>query len=144
MKHALLLMTALLFSQLIFAQSQSIQGKIYDEKTEEGLPFANVVLLQNGIQVSGTTTDLDGNYSFTDLKPGIYDVEAIYVGYLNHKIEGIQISQSQIVPLDLEMGYPKITCCYIGYSSYIIPLIDHDDTSTSNTMDSGEISRMPF
>ncbi len=145
MKHLLLLMAALLLSQFIFAQSQSIQGKIYDEKTGETLPFANVVLIKDNIQIAGTTTDFDGIYSFTELKPGIYNVEVNYVGYSNYRIEGIQVSSSETVPLDVGMSEPaQIIGCDFGFRYYTTPLVDHDDTSTGNTMDSREISRMPF
>jgi hypothetical protein len=41
-----------------FAQTGKIQGRIYDEKNNEPLPFANIVIYGTNI---GSTSDLDGN-----------------------------------------------------------------------------------
>ncbi len=132
----------MLMSAVAFGQSQSIQGKIYDAKTKEGLPFANVVLLKDGIQKSGTTTDLDGNYSFTGFDPGTYEIMAIYVGYTDKKITGVQVSASQTVPLDIEMG-EGITMAEVEVVGYRIPLIKQDETASGNTLGEEEIKKLP-
>lgn len=79
-----------------------IQGKIFDEKTNDGLPFANVILLKEGIYMDGTTTDLEGNYIFKKIEQGKYDVEAVYVGYPNVRITGILV-EGETIPLDIAM-----------------------------------------
>ncbi len=79
-----------------------IKGKVFDEKTKEELPFADVILLQNGNQVVVTMSDFSGRYMFYGLKPGKYDVEVVYVGYPNSKITGILVEDNTI-PLDISM-----------------------------------------
>jgi len=121
-----------------------IQGRVFDEKTKEGLPFANVILLQKGIQKGGTTTDLDGNYSFAKIKPGKYDVEVVYVGYPNSKITGILVKEGTI-PLDIAMEEDEWAC----YDPIIVynptfPFFYWDKAATTGaTWNANEIKRFP-
>lgn len=39
-----------LFAARTLAQTGELQGRVYDEKTNEGIPFASVVLELNGTQ----------------------------------------------------------------------------------------------
>lgn len=48
---------------LVFSQSTgTLKGKIVDKETKEPIPFANVIIEQNGVQAGGATSDIDGNY----------------------------------------------------------------------------------
>jgi len=85
MRHSIIIIIAILIVQI--GTAQSIQGIILDEKTGEQLPFANVILIEDNIQIAGMTTSLEGEYSFDDIAPGTYDVEAVYVGYLNECVK---------------------------------------------------------
>src|SRR5690606_8641574 len=78
----------------VFAQvgQGALQGKILDSETGEPLPFANVVVLQNGNQVAGTTTDFDGQYSIKPISPGTYDLQATYVGYQTQQISNVIVN----------------------------------------------------
>lgn len=143
MRQFLVLISVLIFAQTIHAQN--ISGQITDKKTGEGLPFANVILLQDGKQIHGTTTDLDGNYHFTDIKEGIYDIEAIYVGYPNQKMTGIKIKNVDMdmdIIIEMKDEYPPLCHHPIIYTpAYIIPLIDLQNTSTGQTLHSTDIKR---
>lgn len=143
-RYIYLVLACVLMSTLAYSQSQSIQGRIYDAKTNEGLPFANVILLKDGIQKTGTTTDLDGNYSFTGFDPGLYDVEAVYVGYPNARITGVRVSASQSVPLDLKMNMEQgIDLNVVTVTAYEIPLIKQDETASGNTLGGEDIKKLP-
>jgi len=145
-RYIYLVLACMLMSTVAYTQSQSIQGRIYDAKTNEGLPFANVILLKDGIQKSGTTTDLDGNYSFTGFDPGAYDVEAVYVGYPNARITGVSVSASQSVPLDIEMNEEQgvsLEELEVVVKAYRIPLIRQDETASGNTLGGEDIKKLP-
>lgn len=60
------------------AQKGIVKGRVFDEKTNEPLPFANVSVkgTSNGVQ-----TDADGNYVLTGLNPGFIQLAASSVGY---------------------------------------------------------------
>lgn len=141
MRQFFVLILMIIFVQIIHAQT--ISGRILDEKTNEGLPFANVILLQDGKQINGTTTDLDGNYIFENVKTGTYDVEAVYVGYPNRKIEDVSIGISKI-EMDIKMVEESGHTIYCSFGgAYAIPLIDLTTPYTGQKLRSWDIKRRP-
>ncbi len=62
----------------VLAQQGSLQGRVTDAETNDGLPGANVLLVD--VQM-GTATDLDGNYVIREVPPGTYTVRFSFVGY---------------------------------------------------------------
>lgn len=80
MKHALLLLTSLIFATAASAMRQSpASGRVTDP---EGRPveFATVVLLRGGVQVTGTATDAEGAFSLK-APAGDYTLTIQYLGY---------------------------------------------------------------
>ncbi|AMR31292.1 SusC/RagA family protein [Mucilaginibacter sp. PAMC 26640] len=77
LKKFMLLFAVLFISQVIFAQTGSITGKVVDENNQS-LPGATVL-------ISGTTTagaaDINGVYRITGLKAGTYTLTASFIGY---------------------------------------------------------------
>ncbi len=78
MKRYFLLIICVLGSSIgLLAQSGIIKGRVADPINNEPVMFANVLI--EGTD-KGTTTDLDGNYKFENLEPGIYNLQVSYVG----------------------------------------------------------------
>jgi len=100
MRHSILLIIAILITQI--GAAQSIQGVVFDKKTGEPLPFANVILFEDSIQIGGVTTSLYGEYSLGGMYPGTYDVEAVYVGYFHERVSEV-IVKEDIVKVDIKM-----------------------------------------
>lgn len=65
------------------AQKVALQGNVIDGAAGEGLPGATVVLLQpkDSVQVTGASTDADGNYKLPAVKVGPYIMRISYMGY---------------------------------------------------------------
>jgi len=85
----------LIISGQILGQGMSaIQGKIYDEKSLQPVPFANVSLyaLNDSSLVSGAVSDDKGEFSIKDLKSDKYYLKISYMGYQNKMIDKIEIS----------------------------------------------------
>lgn len=81
------------------AQEGIIKGRVYNAINNEPLPFANVVIKDTKI---GTTTDIDGNYQL-QVEPGLYNVEASFLGY-NSKTEfEVQVTRSKPRFLDFPL-----------------------------------------
>ena len=79
-------------------QEGIIRGRIYNAINNEPLPFANVVIKGTTI---GTTTDDEGNYELR-VEPGLYNVEASFLGY-NSKVEyEVQVTRAR--PKFLDFG----------------------------------------
>jgi len=77
LKKYLLLGALLLIPYLVFAQTGSITGKVFDEN-KQPLPGASVSVV-GGTQ--GAATGVDGEFTIKGLKPGKYVVEAKFIGY---------------------------------------------------------------
>ncbi|MCF8304466.1 MAG: carboxypeptidase-like regulatory domain-containing protein [Bacteroidales bacterium] len=130
-------------SMLVFSQSGALQGKVLDKETGEPIPFANIILEQDGNQVAGTTSDFEGNYTIKPLEPAKYDLKATYVGYKPIMISGIVIKSDQIRFYNIEMESTAVELETYEVVDYKVPLIDKDQTSGGATVTSEEIDKMP-
>lgn len=114
--HRLLLFSALclLFSFSSFAQI--IKGKVTDSKTGEPLVGATVTLLQNGVK-KATSVNLNGSYTFKNVKAGSYTVTVNYVGYKSSKnydgtigsADEVKIINVNLQDASTEMAEVKVT-----------------------------------
>lgn len=68
---------------LIYAQDREISGVILDGSNDDPLSFANVLI--KGTQ-TGTMTDLDGNFTFTNV-PEDAVIVVSYIGYLSKEVQ---------------------------------------------------------
>ena len=88
-------------------------GIITDEESGEPLPFVNVVLEKNGVQINGATSDFDGNFFITDLEPGEYTMKSSSVGYEAYKMNFELRSETKyFYDCRMKAGFIEITYCY--------------------------------
>lgn len=99
MKSTLLIFLAFLTASLAFGQRGVITGRVFDEISNEPIPFANVALQNTDI---GASTDIDGNYRIENINPGLYNVQSSYVGYETKTVFEIEVFASQ--PTELDIG----------------------------------------
>jgi hypothetical protein len=90
----------LLITESLHGQNGKIKGRIYDITNNEPLPFANIIIEGT---TTGTTSDLDGNFSFTGLKPGFVQLIATYVGYKQALSPEILITNANTAFLNIGM-----------------------------------------
>ncbi|HBN06093.1 MAG TPA: hypothetical protein DD434_09965 [Bacteroidales bacterium] len=103
-------------------------GKIVDAKTNEPMPFVNIIVMQNGVQKGGAQTDMDGNYQIKPLAAGYYDVEARFVGYKKSIKTGVRVSSSGYSAggnISLEPSSQQLDEVVI--SAYAIPLLESQE-----------------
>jgi len=96
-----LLVAFFLVSSGVSAQKGSIKGRIFNAKTNEPIEFCTVSVQGTTI---GSTTDLDGNYTFTGIEPGFVRVKAAILGYQTAVSSEIQVRGNQIVYVDIPMS----------------------------------------
>ncbi len=58
-----------------------IKGRIIDASTEEGVPYASIIIAQDGKTVGGNITDTDGRFIVKDLQEGNYLLTVQFMGY---------------------------------------------------------------
>jgi len=97
--------TLLFFALLGFCASsfaQTIRGKVLDSKTGEPLTGASVAV-EKGSFKQYTSVNLDGSYVFRNLKPGIYQLEARFVGYKTTAGKDVEVSSDAVATLNIKM-----------------------------------------
>ncbi len=78
-KYVGILLTLLMLPGLVLAQTGTVAGKV-TSTAGEALPGANVVVMLQGLTL-GAATDVNGNYTITNVPAGLQRVTARFVGY---------------------------------------------------------------
>jgi hypothetical protein len=128
---------------LVFSQSGALKGKVIDQETKEPIPFANIVVEMGGTQISGGTSDFDGNYVIKPIPPGTYDLRATYIGYNTVLVKGLIINSDQIRFYDIKMESTAAQLPEIVVSDFAIPLINKDETVSGGSVTAKDIEKMP-
>jgi len=99
-KYILVILFSLLAS-LSFAQKGIIKGRVFNAKTNEPLEFCTILVQGTTI---GSTSDLDGNYIFTGVKPGFYRLVTSSIGFEPSVSPEIQVVGNQTVFVDIPVN----------------------------------------
>ncbi len=95
----LLVILFLSFNIYCFAQTGTLKGTITDERTGEKLVGASVSL---GGTTIGASTDVSGNFTINNIKPGNYIIKANYIGY-NVISKEITINAAQVTTVNFKL-----------------------------------------
>ena len=96
----IMLMMITFVSTTLYGQSGKIQGRVFDAKNNEPLPFTNIIISGTNI---GTSSDLDGNFVFTGVEPGFAKLVATSVGYEKYISEDFMVTNAKTVFINLPM-----------------------------------------
>jgi hypothetical protein len=138
----LLVFATLLNSSFSSAQTKNpIRGFVVDATSGEPLPAANVVLVGTK---RGASTNLDGYFVLGNLEPGIYTLEASYLGY--------HTAQKRVVVTDVLMDPIKIELVpsALKLEEVVVTVEEEDDLETRRSpkvsvipLDAGTLRKMP-
>lgn len=145
MTKRLLLLIVLVVSAFSIVRAQvgtgGVEGIVKDDKGEP-IPFANVVLMEAGEQVTGASTDFDGKYKIKAVKPGNnYTIVVSVVGFTSQEKRGISINASKQTFVDFDMS-AGVKLDEVVVVEYEVPLIEKDGGSTV-TVTGKDIQSMP-
>lgn len=101
LKHAALF-ALILWSGLAAAQKGVLTGKIFDKASGETLIGAILEIRKDGIRVSGTATDIDGNFH-VEVEEGTYDVAINYFSFAQLIISDVAITSKEVNTLDIAL-----------------------------------------
>lgn len=132
---------AFLFTTIALAQT-SLEGKVVDAASGEAILFGTVALYKNDVMLTGVETDLDGNYFFSDIDPGTYDVEASYIGYTPQRQVGVIVKAGRTNRLDFAIN-EGVLLDEVEVVEYKVPLIEIDHTTNGATITSDAIRNLP-
>ncbi len=72
------ILLTVLFANTLFAQNATVKGRIFNTKNNESIPFANLIIKGTNMAVS---SDINGSFQFTNVKPGYIQLAATSVGF---------------------------------------------------------------
>ena len=92
----------LIISTIITAQQNSgvITGRVYNSKTNEGVPFSTVQIWGTSV---GAITDDDGKYILSGLKPGFVELRVSCIGFKPFISSAVMVTNSHQVALDIPL-----------------------------------------
>jgi len=104
MKTIKILFLLIFIPAALFAQRATLKGKIVDAVSNEPLPFVNVIVSGTN---TGTSTDLNGNFTLTGLTPGFIRIEASFVGYKQTISPEIEVTVANANSIEIKMEEQK-------------------------------------
>lgn len=135
----ILLLIGFITRSVVYGQSGVIKGRVFNPNNNEPLPFTNLVI--KGTR-TGSTSDLDGNFLFTGLKPGYVQIEASSVGYEKYLTEEIMVTNAKTVLLDIPMKEAGINLQQVEITAGFFQRTDESPLSL-RSLGVSEIERYP-
>ncbi|HKJ67807.1 MAG TPA: TonB-dependent receptor, partial [bacterium] len=129
----------LFISTVALAQTGKVAGTITDEETGEPLPGVNVVLVGTD---QGAATNENGNYTILNVNPGVYNLQASFIGYATITVEGITVNANLTTRRDFQMQSQAIA----GQEVVVIamePVVKPDVSSNVANVSAVQIENIP-
>ena len=134
---AICLFSIFFISNLYGGTTGKIVGTIVDKTNGKPLIGVNIEIQEMRL---GAATDFDGYFLINNISPGIYTVEATYVGYKSVEIQNVKVSVDQTTTYNFEM---EETTLELSETITVIaerPLINKDVTSKRAVIDGNLIA----
>lgn len=123
-----LAVTIILFLFTFYGYSQvgQITGRIYNEINNEALPFSNIFIENTTI---GATSDFDGNFIVSGLKPGIYRLTASSLSYETRLSEEVQVTPGKTITVNIPMRETSTTLSEVTVKAQVFKKNDESPIS---------------
>jgi len=146
MRRTFFILTCLISTINAFAQSGKIIGKIIDEKTNETLVGATVIIQGTA---NGATANLDGDFMITNVPVGKHTLTAFYPGYQTlTKTDVVVANDNETVSVallmtsdDLMLGTVEVIARANRESENILMLEQRQTLTAVQTVGARELSR---
>jgi len=115
------------------AQTSSIKGKITDAQDNSAVVGAGVMLksTKDSLQKKGTTTNLKGDFIFSGIKNGTYELNIKYLGYKPYKLS-VHIHQNDTNLGTLKLIPDSASMQEVEIEAHIVPMKQNGDTIEYN------------
>ncbi len=117
-----------------------IAGKVVDARTKEPLIGVNVVIVGTTM---GASADENGTYFIIHVPPGKYQLKAMMVGYTPFVVSDVGVSVDKTTKVDIELREQAVEMSTVTIVASR-PIVQKDLTSTTSTVNSDEISKLPL
>ncbi len=130
-------LTSLSICAFTYSQTKGIiKGRIIDAKINEGLPSVNVKIKGT---YYGAASDMDGNYTITNINPGSYTIEFALLGYTTVQRTDVRVTEGAVLVIDQKMDETVLS---IGQEVVIVgekSLFNPEQTSTLRSIRSEDL-----
>ncbi len=137
----------LLLPSFAFSQQATLTGTVVDAATGEPLVGANILLVGKS---KGTTADLDGRYTISDMAPGSYDLQISYVSYTKKLIRNVNIQHGEVATINIdlqpeayEMAEVVVEATTVRNSEAALLAIQKKAAGVSDAISEEQIKRSP-
>jgi outer membrane receptor protein involved in Fe transport len=127
-------------SCLISSTTGKIAGKVIDEKTNEPLTGANIVIVGTNF---GAAADVNGNFYIINIPPGLYNVRTSMIGYSPVIMEAVRVSVNATSNLDFKLPPQVIEGETVVVTASAISF-KKDQTSAVRNVSSDQIEALPI
>jgi hypothetical protein len=142
-----LLLTLFLFALAIVGNAQAVKGSLLGTITDANgaaAAGATVTITETRTNISASTTaNGDGNYSFPNLKDGVYRVEAAQKGFKKVAKENVVVDVNTTVRVDLDLPVGEVSET-VTIEATSAPLLQTDRADTGRLLEAKQIAELPL
>jgi len=143
----LLLLALTCASVFTVATGQAVKGSLLgtiNDSSGAAAAGATVTITETRTNISATTvTNADGNYVFSNLKDGIYRVEATHKGFKKVVREGVVVDVNTTVRVDLGLQVGDVSES-VTVTADAAPLLQTDRADTGRLLESKQVAELPL
>ncbi len=140
----LIVTCAILLPALLHADTTGIIiGHIKAAKTKEPIPYADIILSRNGVNITGTAADSLGNYIIKDIPEGHYDVKIHCIGWESALRKDIYIRAGASIKFNIKLRKPKPKAYVDGYPNRYLHYFIHSGPMDGTIITGEQLRRMP-
>ena len=104
---------------LLFCQTETIRGFVYEEASSEPIIFANISL--KGLSIGGVSDD-NGYFIFPNIPEGNYIIEVDFIGY-----------EKKSIPINIIYGKkPSVLKIYLSKTNFELDAVDLSTEKSEN------------
>lgn len=139
MKPKIFLIILILITGSLQAQTGSVKGRVFNEKNNDPVPFANVVIVGTNI---GSTTDFDGNFIITGVTPGFRKLTVTSVGFEQYFSEEFQVTSTKQAFVEIPLKETTVQLKTVVVTTEVFRKKEESPTSM-RTIGVSEIEKNP-
>ncbi|HEY7181092.1 MAG TPA: carboxypeptidase-like regulatory domain-containing protein, partial [Blastocatellia bacterium] len=143
----LLLLALICVSVVTIVAGQAVKGSLLGtiiDSNGAAAAGATVTITETRTNISATTAaNADGNYSFPNVKDGVYRVEAAQKGFKKVVREGVIVDVNTTVRVDLNLQVGDVSES-ITVAADATPLLQTDRADTGRLIESKQVTELPL
>ncbi|MCW8816588.1 MAG: TonB-dependent receptor [Ignavibacteriaceae bacterium] len=134
-----LLLLLLLPTLTLAGTTGKLKGKVTDNGTGEVLVGANVIVQGTSF---GAATDINGDYTITNLDAGVYTVKCSYIGYQAFTVSNVRINADLTTELNFQLTAEGVQVGTVEVVA-LKPLLNKSNTNAQRITTADDIAALP-